>query len=206
RGNIMVGAAEQGEASGSHDGGAGGWMRRIGQFRAGALCCAVFAFAGCKSNADAEKTEKTQPPFTSSVAVPPAQFAADALPADKPGIILLGTHYDTLKKDNFVGADDAGSSTGIMLEFARLLCARHGKYAVWIAFFDGEEAVQTWSDTDSRYGSREMAAKLAISGDLKRVRAFLLADIVGGKNARIPKEADSTPELSELVYETAKRF
>src|SRR2546429_2162706 len=128
------------------------------------------------------------------------------IPGDKPGIILLGTHYDTLKKDNFVGADDAGSSTGIMLELARLLCARHGKYAVWIAFFDGEEAVQTWSDTDSRYGSREMAAKLAISGDLKKVRAFLLADIVGGKNARIPKEADSTPELSELVYTTAKRL
>ena len=93
-----------------------------------------------------------------------------------------------------------------MLELARLLCAKHGKHAVWIAFFDGEEAVQTWSATDSRYGSREMAAKLAISGDLKKVRAFLLADIVGGKNARIPKEADSTPELSELVYATAKRL
>src|SRR5213082_1531093 len=120
------------------------------------------------------------------------------IPGEQPGVTLLGTHYDTKKLDNFVGADDGGSSTRVMLELARLLCAKHGKYAVWIAFFDGEEAVQTWSDTDSRYGSREMAAKLAISGDLKRVRAFLLADIVGGKNARIPKEADSTPELSEL--------
>src|SRR5258706_13661228 len=128
------------------------------------------------------------------------------IPGKKPGIILLTTHYDTKKLDNFVGADDGGSSTGIMLELARLLCAKHGKYAVWIAFFDGEEAVQTWSDTDSRYGSREMAAKLAISGDLKKVRAFLLADIVGGKNARIPKEADSTPELRELVYTTAERL
>jgi hypothetical protein len=77
---------------------------------------------------------------------------------------------------------------------------------VWIAFFDGEEAVQQWSDTDSRYGSKQMAAKLAISGDLKNVRAFLLADIVGGKNARIPREADSTKELSALVYATAKRL
>jgi len=128
------------------------------------------------------------------------------IPGDQPGIILLGTHYDTLKKDNFVGADDAGSSTGLMLELARLLCAKHGKYAVWIAFFDGEEAVQQWSDTDSRYGSREMAAKLAISGDLKKVRAFLLADIVGGKNARIPREADSTPALTELVHATAKQL
>lgn len=128
------------------------------------------------------------------------------IPGERPEIILLGTHYDTLKLDNFVGADDAGSSTGLMLELARLLCAKHGRYAVWIAFFDGEEAVQQWSNTDSRYGSKEMAAKLAISGDLKKVRAFLLADIVGGKTARIPREADSTKELSQLVYTTAKRL
>src|SRR5260221_14179898 len=113
----------------------------------------------------------------------------------RPGIILLGTQYDTLKKDNFVGADDAGSSTGIMLELARLFCAKHGKDAVWIAFFDGEEAVQEWSDTDSRYGSREMAAKLGIFGDLKRGRAFLLADSFGGKNAGSRGEGESTHGL-----------
>jgi glutaminyl-peptide cyclotransferase len=127
-------------------------------------------------------------------------------PGERPGVILLGTHYDTLKMDNFVGADDAGSSTGLMLEMARLLCAKHGRYAVWIAFFDGEEAVQQWSDTDSRYGSKQMAAKLAISGDIKKIRAFLLADIVGGKNARIPRESNSTKALSDLVYTTAKRL
>src|SRR5229473_257465 len=68
------------------------------------------------------------------------------IPGDQPGIILLGTHYDTLLMDNFVGADDAGSSTAVMLELARLLCPQHGKYAVWIAFFDGEEAMKHWSD------------------------------------------------------------
>ncbi len=125
---------------------------------------------------------------------------------ERPGVILLGTHYDTLKKDNFVGADDAGSSTGLMLELARQLCPKRGRYAVWIAFFDGEEAVEHWSDADSRYGSRQMAAKLAISGDLPKVKAFLLADIVGGKTARIPREANSTKALSNLVYTTAKRL
>src|SRR6267378_2670078 len=55
------------------------------------------------------------------------------IPGEKPGVILLGTHYDTLLKDNFVGADDAGSSTAVMLELARLLCPQHGNYAVWIA-------------------------------------------------------------------------
>src|SRR5229473_7455748 len=69
------------------------------------------------------------------------------IPGEKPDVILLGTHYDTLRQENFVGADDGGSSTAVMLELARLLCSQRGKYAVWIAFFDGEEAMKQWSDT-----------------------------------------------------------
>ncbi|PYT81109.1 MAG: peptidase M28 [Acidobacteria bacterium] len=129
------------------------------------------------------------------------------IPGEKPGIILLGTHYDTaLMKENFVGADDGGSSTALMLELARLLCPQRGRYAVWIAFLDGEEAMKQWSDTDSRYGSREMAAKLAVSGDIKKIKEFLLADIVGGKNARFPRESSSTPALVNLFWNTAHRL
>jgi peptidase M28-like protein len=128
------------------------------------------------------------------------------IPGDKPGVILLGTHYDTLLKENFVGADDAGSSTAVMLELARLLCSQHGKYAVWIAFFDGEEAVKQWSDTDSRYGSRQMAAKLATSGELPKVKALLLADIVGSHPLRIKRDSYSTKALTDLVWKTAARL
>lgn len=128
------------------------------------------------------------------------------IPGDRPGVIVLGTHYDTKKLDNFVGADDGGSSTGVMLELARLLCKEHGRYAVWIAFFDGEEAVKDWSDTDSRYGSRQMAAKLAVSGDLKKIRAFLLADLVGSHGLRFRRESGSTRWLTDLVWETAARL
>src|ERR1700676_2840884 len=92
------------------------------------------------------------------------------IPGDKPGIIMLATHYDTKRLDNFVGADDGASSTAVMLELARLLCGKHSSYQVWITFFDGEEAVKfTWQDPDNRYGSRQMAAKLAISGDLPKI-------------------------------------
>lgn len=124
----------------------------------------------------------------------------------EPGVFLLGTHYDTKLMPNFVGADDGGSSTALMLELARLLCLQHGKYSVWIAFLDGEEAMREWSDTDSRYGSREMAAKLAMSGDLKKVKAFLLADIVGGRNAQFLRESSSTPALINVVWDTAHRL
>src|SRR6266436_9695064 len=128
------------------------------------------------------------------------------IPGEKPGVILLGTHYDTLLKDNFVGADDGGSSTAVMLELARLLCPQHGKYAVWIAFFDGEEAMKQWSDTDSRYGSRQMAARLANSGDIKKIREFLLADIVGGRKARFLRESSSTSALVDLIWNTAAKL
>jgi glutaminyl-peptide cyclotransferase len=131
------------------------------------------------------------------------------IPGQRPGIILLGTHYDTKRLENFVGADDAGSSTGVMLEIARLLCAQKqpGKYAVWIAFFDAEEAVNvTWQDPDNRYGSREMAAKLAASGDLPKVKAFILADIVGGRNPHFKRDGESTKWLKDLVWNVAKRL
>src|SRR5258708_24151654 len=140
------------------------------------------------------------------------------IPGEKPGMIVLATHYDTARSardprtgevhamPTFVGADDAGSSTGVMLELARSLCAKRERYAVWITFFDGEEAMHDWRDTDSRYGSREMAARLATSGDIKKIKAFLLADIVGGRNARFLREESSTPALVELIWSTAARL
>ncbi len=129
------------------------------------------------------------------------------IPGDKPGVILLGTHYDTKRLENFVGADDGGSSTGVMLELARLLCLQHGRYAVWIAFFDGEEAVrQEWKDPDNCYGSREMAARFAISGDLPKIKALLLADIVGTRTPHFKRETYSTKALVDLVWGVAKKL
>ena len=154
---------------------------------------------GCKVDVDS---------FTADTPVGrlPMKNIVAKIPGDKPGIILLATHYDTKLMQNFVGADDAGSSTGVMLELARLLCAKRGAYQVWITFFDGEEAMKEWSDTDSRYGSRQMAAKMGMSGDIPKVKAFLLADIVGTRPPRFKRESDSTKWLVDLVWGTAKNL
>ena len=131
------------------------------------------------------------------------------IPGEKPGIILLGTHYDTKRLDDFVGADDSGSSTGVMLEIARVLCAQKQmqKYAVWIAFFDGEEAVnKQWVDPDNRYGSRQMAAQFAATGDLKKIKVFLLADIVGSRKLELKREENSTKSDANLVWKTGQRL
>ena len=79
-----------------------------------------------------------------------------------PNIIMLATHYDTdtldpndRKLTNFVGADDAGSSTGLMMEMALVLCGKPQPATIWIAFLDGEEALKHWDiKTDSVFGSQ----------------------------------------------------
>ena len=69
------------------------------------------------------------------------------IPGARPDIVMFATHYDTKTLANFVGADDGASSTAVMLELARLLCARKNQVTLWIAFFDGEEAFNwDWQD------------------------------------------------------------
>jgi glutaminyl-peptide cyclotransferase len=135
------------------------------------------------------------------------------VPGTGPGIILLLTHYDTLRLDNFVGAEDGGSSSGLLLEMARLLCGgKKETNSVWIAFLDGEEAQivvdgkPQWNGQDEEYGSRELAARMALSGDLKRTRAVILADMIGQYNLKLKREDNSTRWLADLVWRTAGKL
>jgi glutaminyl-peptide cyclotransferase len=129
------------------------------------------------------------------------------VPGASPGILMFTTHFDSKRMANFVGADDGGSSTGVMLELARLICARRNALTVWIAFFDGEEAFNAnWKNPDNTYGSREMAARMALSGDLGRVKAFVLADLVGNHNLKLKRESQSTRWLTDLIWATAARL
>lgn len=129
------------------------------------------------------------------------------IPGASPDILLFLTHYDTKLLPNFVGADDSGSSTGLMLEFARLLCPRKNALTTWIAFLDGEEAFNPeWKDPDNTYGSRELAARMALSGDLGRTKAVILVDMVGGRNLRLQKESNSTSWLKDMIWSTAAKL
>jgi glutaminyl-peptide cyclotransferase len=131
------------------------------------------------------------------------------IPGTGQGIILLLTHYDTKRVDNFVGAEDAGSSTGLMLEMARILCGRSKQAnAVWIAFLDGEEtqAHFDWLTSDSIYGSREIAARMVLTGQLKHTRAVILADMVGQYELHILRDSDSAKWLTDTIWNTAARL
>jgi len=76
---------------------------------------------------------------------------------------------------------------------------------VWLVFFDGEEAIRSWSDSDSTYGSRHLAAKWGRDGTLQRIKALLLADMIGDKDLDIQRESRSTGWLVDLVRQAAKK-
>ena len=131
-------------------------------------------------------------------------------PGTKDGIVVIASHYDTnypFRDTPYVGANDGGSSSALLLEFANQLRgkAREG-YSVWLVWDDAEEAVKTWSDTDSLYGIRHLAEKWDADGTMKKIKAFLLADMVGDADLNIEHDTNSTPWLEDVVYEAATRL
>lgn len=133
------------------------------------------------------------------------------LPGKTDDVIIVSSHYDTkyFEKETFVGANDGGSSTGALLEIARVLSAmkpeeRNIPQTLQFVFFDGEEAVVEWQDGDNTYGSRHMVEELKTSGKDKKVKAMILLDMIGDKDLEIPKEAQSMPWLAEIITETGR--
>jgi glutaminyl-peptide cyclotransferase len=79
-------------------------------------------------------------------------------------------------------------------------------YSVWLVWDDAEEAVRQWSDNDSLYGIRHIADKWQADGTLKRIKAFLLADMIGDADLNVDRDQNSTPWLEDIVYEAATRL
>ncbi len=129
-------------------------------------------------------------------------------PGKKDGVIVLSSHYETnypLRNIEYLGANDGASTSGALIEMANYLRGRKlDGDSIWLVFFDGEEAIQQWSDTDSLYGSRHLAAKWDRDGTLKRIQAFLLLDMIGDKDLDICRDQNSTPWLLDLVGKAAK--
>jgi len=114
-------------------------------------------------------------------------------------------HYDTkvFPGIRFVGANDAGSSTGLLLEMARVLAGKPRKDDVYLVWFDGEEAVAQWSPTDGVYGSRHLASLWAADSTARRLKALINVDMIGDRDLKILQEASSSPALTKLVWQTA---
>ncbi|HEY4358822.1 MAG TPA: M28 family peptidase [Acidobacteriaceae bacterium] len=129
-------------------------------------------------------------------------------PGKKDGIIVLASHYETnypLKDINFVGANDGACTTALLIALGDYYRQHPPQgYSVWLVFFDGEEAIHEWSDTDSLYGSRHLAAKWSGDGTLSHVQAFVLADMIGAKDLNVDFDEESTPALRDLLKTAAR--
>lgn len=115
--------------------------------------------------------------------------------------ILVGGHFDgkILEGVDFVGANDGGSSTALLLELARVWKKTPPPCPVRIAFFDGEEALVNWSETDSLYGSKRLAAEMRASGEHRFFRAVIIVDMIGDRNLQLIRETLSTPWLVQML-------
>jgi glutaminyl-peptide cyclotransferase len=131
-------------------------------------------------------------------------------PGKKDGIIAILGHYDTnypLRNTGYVGANDGGSSTAILLEFANQLRGKpRDGYSVWLVWTDGEEAVRQWSDTDSVYGTRHLAEKWEKAGTLKKIKALIVVDMIGDADLDIQRNTKGAPWLLDLIYTAAERL
>ena len=123
-----------------------------------------------------------------------------------PDLFLLCSHYDTKVFDTFrfVGANDGGSSTGLLLELARVL-AHQPRLAekIELVFFDGEEAFENFSNTDGIYGSRHFAHELRQDGSAKSFRGGILFDMVGDRSLDITFPSNSPIKITRDIFASA---
>ncbi len=119
--------------------------------------------------------------------------------------IVITGHFDTklFPGRRFVGANDGGSSTGLLLELARVLARQPRTDDVYLVWFDGEEAFGEWTDNDSLYGSRHLAELWRKDGTLRRIKALINVDMIGDKSLDIKQETNSSPSLRRLIWTAA---
>ncbi|HUA22456.1 MAG TPA: M28 family peptidase [Bryobacteraceae bacterium] len=126
-------------------------------------------------------------------------------PGTSGGAVVITGHFDTRPTPGgvFVGANDGGSSTGVLLELARAINTMPHRDELDLVWLDGEEAFGQWSSTNGTYGSRHLADQWSRDGTLGRIKALINVDMIGDKDLGILWEMNSSQSLERLVWETA---
>jgi len=129
------------------------------------------------------------------------------LPGKRSERIIISSHYDTKPETDFVfvGANDGGSSTALLIELARVLRDQPREFTYELVFFDGEEAWGDWN-TGNTFGSRHYVDAAKKAGTLAGVKAMILLDMIGGRGLTIKKDLNSTTWLNEIVWRAAGRL
>lgn len=180
------------------------WVGSEGHTKAEDFIKQHFAPEAAKGNFEMDSFSASTP-----IGLLPMRNYVVRYPGKRDGVIVLASHYETnywLKDINFVGANDGAATSAMLMEIGNYLRAHPPEgYSVWLVFFDGEESIRPqWTGSDSLYGSRHLAAKWSSNGSLSKIKAYLLADMVGDKDLNIDKDANSTPWLLDTLKLAAK--
>ena len=117
--------------------------------------------------------------------------------------IVLLSHFDTKSgiSEDFQGANDSGSSTGLLLELARVIKANGFQHNILCAFTDGEECHVQYGVNDGLHGSRHLADKLKRAKT--DVKAVILTDMIGDRDLNIMVPHNGTGWLRALALKAA---
>ena len=120
---------------------------------------------------------------------------------------IVCSHYDTKRFSTikFTGANDGASSTGALLELARVLALDPALATkIELAFFDGEEALVQFTDPDDPHpdglsGSRHYAQQLVATKRAGQFKFGILWDMIGDRDLKITLPPDSPADLARSL-------
>jgi len=130
------------------------------------------------------------------------------IPGETRNIVLLGGHYDTKAGicDDFQGANDGGSSTGVLLGLIEHFAETRPRlrHTVRFVFFDGEECFgDIYREDDGLHGSKRMAAQFAQNRNRMPLTAVIILDMIGDFNQKIQIPRNVTPWLARMAIQEA---
>lgn len=128
------------------------------------------------------------------------------IPGKTQRLIVLASHFDTKSgiSEDFQGANDSGSSSGVLLELARVLNARSPYETEFlIAFFDGEECRVNYGLREGLHGSRQLAKQLVESGGAQFVEAVIVLDMIGDRDLKIMIPRNTSKNLVKILFDSA---
>jgi len=158
--------------------------------------------------------------------------------------LVLSAHFDskyfpTAPANQFVGATDSAAPCAMMLDVAealnpffeerlKLMNSGHldedddiNDLTLQLVFFDGEEAFENWTSTDSIYGARHLAHKWATTyvqtldkrrlmsdatTELSTIEHLILLDLLGAKRPSIRSYFAQTGWLFDALAAAEKRL
>ncbi|WYZ35188.1 hypothetical protein EsH8_I_001464 [Colletotrichum jinshuiense] len=146
----------------------------------------------------------------------------------------LVAHYDSkIEPQGFIGATDSAAPCAMLLHVARALDPLMSQMydemvalgelggtvpmdmGLQILLLDGEEAFKSWTDTDSLYGARSLAdewertfnpAMSHYKNPLEQISVFVLLDLLGSANPRVPSYFQSTHWAYKAMANVEKRM